>query len=343
MYKESSLSKKLLTMSEMEKKHAGVWLNFLKKRSVDIRSLKINKLKVDFLALIFRVLGLGLTLRLLELGERSAIDLYSTILESAKLTDEEKEAIKQILEDELVHEHDFLEEETKFRDFINHVRDAVLGMSDGLVEVLSVSAGLAGAYGNPIPVAMGGAIVGIAGALSMSIGTYTSVKAQKQVRLSVISRVKLASKYVAHVFTSRVINYMRKKGLSSRLSKSIANEALRNSELLSKIVTDEEYGLKEEILENPAKAGLYTGAFYIIGALVPLTPYFLSIPVSIALPWSFMLAALMLAVTGFIIAVSANLEIKRKILELIIAGLGSATITFIIGKIASLILGIEIS
>lgn len=126
--------------------------------------------------------------------------------------DEEKEAIKRILEDELVHEHGFLEEETKFKDFINHVRDAVLGMNDGLVEVLSVSAGLAGVYGDPIPVAIGGVIVGIAGALSMGIGTYTSVKAQRQVRLSIISRVKLASKHVAHVFTSRVVNYMRKKG-----------------------------------------------------------------------------------------------------------------------------------
>ena len=45
---------------------------------------------------------------------------------------------------------------------------------------------------------------------------------------------------------------------------------------------------------------------------------------------------------GFIIAVSANIEVKRKVFELIVAGLGSTTITFIIGRIASLILGIEI-
>ena len=49
------------------------------------------------------------------------------------------------------------EEEEIFRDmknFLDHIRDAVLGMSDGLVEFLSVTAGLAGAYGNSLSVAI---------------------------------------------------------------------------------------------------------------------------------------------------------------------------------------------
>jgi len=155
----------------------------------------------------------------------------------------------------------FAEEESRFKDFMNHVRDAVLGMSDGLVEVLSVSAGLAGAYGDPINVAIGGSIVGIAGALSMGIGAFTSVRAQRQVRLSILSRIKLASKYVAHVFVSRVINYMMGKGLSKEAAEVIAEGASRDKELLGRIIAEEEYGLKEEALEKPGRAGLYTGFF----------------------------------------------------------------------------------
>ena len=59
---------------------------------------------------------------------------------------------------------------------------------------------------------------------------------------------------------------MRRKGFSDKTSEAIADEALRNRELLRKIIA-EEYGLKEEALEKPAKAGLYTGTFYIIGVL----------------------------------------------------------------------------
>ena len=53
---------------------------------------------------------------------------------------------------------------------------------------------------------------------------------------------------------------MRRKGFSDKTSEAIADEALRNRELLRKIIA-EEYGLKEEALEKPAKAGLYTGTF----------------------------------------------------------------------------------
>ena len=96
---------------------------------------------------------------------------------------------------------------------MNYVSDAILGMSDGLVEVLSVSAGLAGAYGNPFNVALGGLIVVIAGALSMGIGSFTSVRAQKQVRLGVLTRIFLASRYIPMFFRDRVFNYMRKRVL----------------------------------------------------------------------------------------------------------------------------------
>ncbi len=50
----------------------------------------------------------------------------------------------------------------------------------------------------------------------------------------------------------------------------------------------------------------------------------------------------MLMIVGFVIAVLAGLSIKKKMLELVIAGLGSAALTYIIGRLASLLLGIEV-
>ena len=51
----------------------------------------------------------------------------------------------------------------------------------------------------------------------------------------------------------------------------------------------------------------------------------------------------MLAVMGFLIAVTAELSIKIKIAELMLAGLGSAILTYGIGKLASILLGIEVT
>ncbi len=65
-------------------------------------------------------------------------------------------------------------------------------------------------------------------------------------------------------------------------------------------------------------------------------------PITLAIPLSFILAAIMLALTGFVIAISANLDIKMKMLELVVAGLGSAIVTYVIGIVASMLLGIEV-
>ncbi len=341
-YRGSDLSRKLDEIARMESRHALFWRKFLEARGHDTRGIAPSRLRVRLYMFLFRILGLGLTLKLLEAGEIAAIETYSKLLESGEFSDEEREELRRILADELVHEDEFIEEESRLKEFLEHVRDAVLGMSDGVVEVLSVSAGLAGAYGNPFNVAVGGLIVGIAGALSMGIGSYTSVKAQREVRLSVVSRIVLAARYIPQVFYDRVKRYMARKGFGEELSEKIAREAVEKKELLQRIIAEEEYGVKEETLEKPGKAGLYTGLFYILGAAVPLTPYFLQLPLAIAIPLSFIMAAAIMALTGFLIAVSANLPIKKKMLELTAAGIGAALITYGIGKIASLLLNIEI-
>ena len=341
--KDPRLSRKLIKIAKMEEEHAKFWIEFLRKRKIDIRGLKENKVKMLIMTSLFRLIGLALTIKLLEIDENEAIETYTYLLEKAKLSENERERIRKILEDELVHEHEFDEEESRFKDFLNHIRDAVLGMNDGLVEVLSVSAGLAGAYGLPFPVAVGGGIVGLAGALSMGIGTYVSVKAQKQVRLGIVSRIMLASKYVAHVFKEKLVTIMLRKGFSKKTVETIVTDAINNKSLLGKIIAEEEYGLKEEFVENPMKSGLYTGMFYIVGAFVPLIPYFAMLPVIYAIPLSFLLATALLSFTGFIIAVSAEVKIKSKIIELVLTGLGSASLTYAIGRIASLLLGIEVS
>jgi len=341
-FHRGKIRSKLINIAEMEEEHANFWLNFLKKRGVR-RLAEVNRIKVSIYAALFRILGLGLTLRLLEMGERDAVELYSKMLEDPSLSSDEREKLKKILEDELVHEQEFIDEESRFEDFLNHVRDIVLGMNDGLVEVLSVASGLAGVYGDPFHVALGGLIVGTGGALSMGIGAYASVKAQRQVHEGTLNRVKMAAKYVAHILTRRVAEYMVRKGYRRKIAEEIAEESGRKTHLLARIIAEEEYGIREEKLEEPAKAGIYTGVSYAVGALVPLIPYIINLPIGISIALSLVLAGLALAVTGFIIAISANLPIRRKIAEMILAGLGSAGTTFAIGRLASIILGVEVS
>ena len=338
--KDERVATKFRELAAIERGHAKFWEAFLRRRGTK-PEFRGPRLKLRLKISLLRVLGFGLTLKLLELGEDEAIRAYSELLDHPELSEDERKALMRILEDELVHEKEFEEEESRLKDFLMHVRDAVLGMNDGLVEILSVSAGLAGAYGNPMPVALGGAIVGVSGALSMAVGTYVSVKAQKEVKEGTLARIKLAAKYAAKTLAKRVREFMIRKGHSEETAEAIAKETARNPELLGSVLAEEEYGIKEETLESPKVAGLYTGMFYILGAFIPLTPYFLGLPITYALIASFIIAGLMLATSGSVIAISSGLPTGKKVAELVVSGLGSATITYLIGLVASLFLGIN--
>ncbi len=334
------IESKLEKMAEMELRHAEFWREFLRRRHRLVPKGAACGLRLALHFAMHRLLGLRVFLLLLERDEREAIELYSKLLESPEIDGSEKEQMRKILEDELLHERELLEEESKAKEHIAHIRDAVLGMNDGLVEILSITSGLAGAYGDPFHTALGGLVVAVAGALSMGIGVFASVKAQRQVSENLMRRVRDASRYVAHVFKERLIGHMAKRGYSTELSRAMAEESSKDHDLLSKIIAEEEYCLKGESLGSPRRAGIYSGLSNISGALVPLLPYFLGLPISIAMPLSVISAAVALAITGFLVAILASLPVRRKVLEIVSIGLGSAGLTFLIGKMASVLLGI---
>jgi len=213
-------------------------------------------------------------------------------------------------------------------------------MNDGLVEILSVTAGLAGAYGSTFYVALSGLVVAIAGALSMGIGAFVAARAQRQVHEGILGRIMLAARYAAHVFKERIRGFMESKGYSGETSARVADESMKNPGLMARIIAEEEYWLREEKLENPAATGFYTGLAYLLSSFLPILPYFMNLPVIPALLLSLFLAGLALSFTGLLIAIFADLPVKRKISEMVLAGFGSAATTFVIGKIFSVIFGV---
>lgn len=339
IYGVKSIQAKLEEICRMETRHASFWLGFLAKRGQSREAPRPNTFMISAKSVIARALGLGLTLSVLERGEQDAVDLYSEILDRPELDSEEKAELRRVMEDELLHEHMFIEEGLGYEGFRTYIRDAVLGMNDGLVQILSVTTGLAGAYANPIGVALGGLIVAISGALSMGIGVYASVRAQRQVHEGTLFRITHASRYVAHVFKERLAHHMSRKGYSLKTSEALAEESSRNLSLLSKAIAEEEYGLREGRFASPEKAGLYSLISNGLGALVPLLPYFLGLSMNLTVVLSLLMAGIALAVTGFLIAVTAGTSIAQKAREMVLIGLGTSAITFVIGKAVSILIG----
>jgi len=336
------LSKRLSELAEIEASHAEFWKEVLEGLEFGVEDIRIPRTKLSLFLVGARILGTPLIIKLLEAGEVAAISLYSKILKEGWLPEDKNVVLRSVLEDELLHESLFRKEEEKFKGFLNHVRDAVLGMSDGLVEVLSVTAGLAGAYGDPLHTALGGLIVGFGGATSMAIGSYVSIKSQKEVKEGQIEKIRMESAVARGHRLRRIGEILARRGLKPKTLSLLLKDLSENEEALAEISIREDLGLSEEVLEDPKRSAAYTGVFYIIGALVPTIPYLFIRDVSMGLFTSLFLTALMLGTTGAIIGISAGLSPLKKASEMIISGLSAAAITFGVGRIASSLLGVEL-
>jgi len=338
-YRNNTSGKAFNDVSEMEKKHVIFWSEFLNKRGVDTSLIRPGKTRIIFHKLLLKTIGKGLTLRIMENDENQAIDLYSSILEGPGLSKEEREDITGVISDELLHENLLTSEETNLGSLTAYLKDAVLGMSDGLVEILSVTTGLAGVTGSPAAVAISGLVVSVAGGISMGISTYTGTRSQRQVHEGILKRIAAASKFVGSIFKKRILDYLEKRGYSKKLSGEVAEETARNTRLLSNVVAEQEYGLREENLGSPTKAALYAGISNLVASLIPLVPYFLTSNIMVALIISIILATISLAITGFFVSILAYLSPGKKMAEMILTGLGSAAVTYGIGRAVSAMLG----
>jgi VIT1/CCC1 family predicted Fe2+/Mn2+ transporter len=207
--------------------------------------------------------------------------------------------------------------------------------------VLSVSVGLSGVYGEPFIVALAGLIVGLTGAFNTLTGFYFFSRTQRQVKLGILKRINAASEHVPHIFVNKVIDHMKGKDLSEETARKIADEAYAKN-FLDKIIAEEEYGIKEESLGDPLQTALYAGLFRIIGTVFPLAPYFFNLPFTMAIPMSILITLMMLTVTGSLVALSAEVDVKDKIVELIVSGIILTTLTYLVGKSTSILLDIFI-
>jgi len=177
----------------------------------------------------------------------------------------------------------------------------------------------------------------------MAIGSYVSIKSQKEVKEKQIKRIRTESAVAKRYRLRRLGEILARRGLRSKKLNLLIKDLSENEEALAEISLREDLGLSEEVLEDPKRSALYTGVFYIIGAFIPTLPYLLIEKVNLGLSFSLFFTVIALGITGMLIGLSAGLNPIKKGLEMIFSGLGAATITFGIGKLASSFLGVSIT
>lgn len=217
-------------------------------------------------------------------------------------------------------------------------RASVLGVNDGLVSVLCLIVGVAGAGGDNNAVLVAGFAGLISGAFSMAAGEWISVQSQVDLFRGVLKDLKKLIRHDKQLLTETLAEHMEENGYTKKTAAAATAELAKDDQEFFKAYSTQVIGLNPDELGSPWVSSGSSFVLFSAGALAPLLPWILSGGTT-ALVWSLILTALGGLITGAYVANSSGRSIwfgaSR---QLIIIALASA-VTYGIG----LLFGVAVS
>ncbi|MBP6825054.1 MAG: VIT1/CCC1 transporter family protein [Saprospiraceae bacterium] len=221
----------------------------------------------------------------------------------------------------------------------NALRAAVLGANDGLVSNLSLVMGVAGATSGESGVLLAGLAGLLAGALSMALGEWISVKSSQELyeRQMALEMDEIIANPEGEMKELTLI-YMA-KGIPDAMASEMAQKTIADKDHAHEVLVKEELGINAEELKGSAwEAALTSFVLFAVGAIIPVAPFFwLSGYSSIAL--SVALSTVGLFIIGSAITLFTGKSIWFSGTRQVVFGLMAAAITFGIGKLIGVSIG----
>ena len=221
------------------------------------------------------------------------------------------------------------------------IREVVFGAQDGLVSTFAVVAGLAAAGVGPLVVLLGGAVSAMAGVLSMSIGTFLSSRAQRQLYERELERERREIREHAGEEIAELIAALAARGMARADAAEVARRIGRHPEILLSALSIFELGLAPQRLGAPVRDALVMAVAFGVASIVPLLPFMLMQGLA-ALGLSAALTLGALFGVGVLKARVAGVSALRSGVEVAALAAASGLISFGLGRLASVVLGVDI-
>jgi predicted membrane protein (TIGR00267 family) len=213
------------------------------------------------------------------------------------------------------------------------IASSALGLSDGLITNLAFLTGFAGAVSNIDLIRFAGIASMLAGAVSMLFGGILSGRSE-------LDLFKADSKREAYEIDKEpneerweLKNLYIGKGLNENEAEAVVNRITSDKKGWLEDMLIHELHLHESNLENPVKVGVVIGLSFLLGAFVPLGPYFVfsvkstSVEVSVAIALGFLFAA------GFWKGLVVSRRAWRSGIETLALGAAASAILYVLGTL----------
>jgi predicted membrane protein (TIGR00267 family) len=322
-------------MSDIEKSHATA---FAQKMNVNIEGMMKPSWRAKTINSIGKVFGYDYVLGSLMDTEKSLANgvISAKTKQNIQISGSETNHVKvlqSILQNEKkVNASHISKFESRHRSVGgNAIRAAVLGGNDGLVSNFSLVMGVAGATAAGGSVLLTGLAGLLAGALSMSLGEWISVKSSQELYENQMQiEMEELENNPAGEEKELALIYMA-KGIPETQAKEMAAEIMKDKSKAHDVLVKEELGINPEELKGSAmEAAVYSFILFAFGAVIPVVPFMFTSGMN-AILFSVLLSAIGLFVIGAAITLFTGKNVWYSGMRQVVFGLAAAAITYGIG------------
>lgn len=213
-----------------------------------------------------------------------------------------------------------------------YIGSSALGVSDGLVTNLAFLSGFAGATSNFDLIRIAGAASMLAGAISMFFSGVLAWRSEYELFQADARREAGEIEEEPEEEKAELRNFYVDKGLSKAQANEIVERIASDKSKFLEDILMHELHVHKARLPNPFKMGGVIGLSFLVGALIPLTP-FLILPSRID---SLVVAAILSPVFLFFVGAWRGRVVGRRIwktgIETLVIGLSASVIVYLIGS-----------
>lgn len=213
------------------------------------------------------------------------------------------------------------------------LRDIVIGMSDGLTVPFALAAGLSGAVNSTNIIVLAGVAEIAAGSIAMGLGGFLAGKTEQDHYNSELKREYWEVDNLPDKEQDEVREFFVSLGLSREVQSKAVAELTKDKDRWVDFMMKYELNLDKPDPKRARKSAFNIGMSYVVGGLVPLSPYFFVSNAQQGLIISVIITLICLYIFGFFKSKFTGVNPITGGLKIMLIGALAAGAAFIVTKL----------
>jgi VIT1/CCC1 family predicted Fe2+/Mn2+ transporter len=213
------------------------------------------------------------------------------------------------------------------------LRDIVIGMSDGLTVPFALAAGLSGAVSATHIIIVAGIAEIAAGSIAMGLGGYLAGKTEVDHYNSELKREYDEVEHLPHKEKEEVKDFFSGLGLSEEVQNQAVEEMIKDKDKWVDFMMKYELGLDKPDPKRAGRSAFNIGLSYIVGGIIPLSPYFFTQDGLVGLKFSAIITLICLFAFGFFKSKMTGVNPFLGAIRVMLIGAAAAGCAFGIAKL----------